>query len=370
MATIVYTKSTDKRPKSSGRVTGLLLKNLRKRLASGWIAPQEFLPSIRAISEEQSVACKTVHRVLRLLADEGLLVAEPQQGFRVLPKALNPDRAAPVALLFGETATARTSLDQKVVNMLRHSAGVRGRAVLVMESVGVSPEAVMDQLQAAGVWGVVLDSVASPLIDRLLGSRLPAVMVDGWAEGIELDSVVQDSFRGALQAASYLVAQKHERVAWLGTTPENGAPQTVERFAGAVGGLARSGKRFLPGMVPRIPSNTPQNYLDGARRLLSLPDRPTAILALWQAAVEAVVQAARERNLVVGRDFEMVGWVTEEGYDHSYRPLFADAPPPPAITWSVESMAEAAIARLEERRAHPDMQAVQIRVTTKLKVSV
>jgi DNA-binding LacI/PurR family transcriptional regulator len=104
-----------------------------------------------------------------------------------------------------------------------------------------------------------------------------------------------------------------------------------------------------------------------ARRLLSRPDRPTAVLAMWQDKTEALARAAGDLGLVPGRDFEMVGWVTVEGYAEFYRPLFGKGPVPPAVTWSREVLAETALARLEQRRANPELPPIHLSIPTELR---
>ena len=85
--------------------------------------------------------------------------------------------------------------------------------------------------------------------------------------------------------------------------------------------------------------------------------------------VRAVVTAARELRLVPGRDFEMVGWWTDETYESEYLPLFGKGPVPPAVTWSIATMTQFALARVEERRARPQFPSIQLRVHTRLRLA-
>ena len=75
----------------------------------------------------------------------------------------------------------------------------------------------------------------------------------------------------------------------------------------------------------------------------------------------------RVRNLSRERDFEMVGWWTREAYADEYLPLFAKGPVPPAVTWSVATMTETALARVKERRVQPQLPAIQLRVPMQLR---
>jgi hypothetical protein len=55
-----------------------------------------------------------------------------------------------------------------------------------------------------------------------------------------------------------------------------------------------------------------------------------------------------------------------EVYDTDYRPLFAGGRVPATVTWRVRTMAEAAMARLAERRFNPAMAALRVRIPMRL----
>jgi DNA-binding LacI/PurR family transcriptional regulator len=100
---------------------------------------------------------------------------------------------------------------------------------------------------------------------------------------------------------------------------------------------------------------------------LDRPDRPTAVLALWQEMTSALVAAARQLGLVPGREFEMVGWANEELYESAYLPLFAGGPVPPAVVWSIAEMAGVAVSALKQRRTEPGAPPRHLRVPAKLR---
>ena len=108
--------------------------------------------------------------------------------------------------------------------------------------------------------------------------------------------------------------------------------------------------------------------LERARRLLAGPDRPTGIFALWQGCAWALAREAAERNLEIGRDFELVGWCREEEYEESYAPRFPPGQVPPTVVWSAAAMAEAALDRISLRRADPARTALRIKIPTRLQL--
>lgn len=153
-----------------------------------------------------------------------------------------------------------------------------------------------------------------------------------------------------------------KRIAWLGPVDRNAL--SLARFGGASAQLAAEGQFFTRSLVREA---LPHRYHSEAYKLLTGPNRPDGIIALWFGAALAVASAAQTMNLELGRDLQLVGWCREEQYERDYVPLFRGGVPAPAVTWSVRAMAQAAIARVYERWDSPGMPPLQVRVPVKLR---
>jgi LacI family transcriptional regulator len=159
-----------------------------------------------------------------------------------------------------------------------------------------------------------------------------------------------------------LIKGGHKRIAWFGPIAE--ATQSRERFGGAVSALAAEGMEFSHRSgADRLSLQMVQE----ARAMLSGPDRPTAVLALWQQVAVPVASVARELGLKIGKDLELVSWCAEELYEGPFVSSMGGARIP-AVVWSAATMAQTAISRLLERRTNPKLPPVRINVETKLRV--
>ncbi len=347
-----------------GRAATGLAGALREGIASGRIAEGEFLPSVRALSEEHGLAPQTVHRALKSLAREKLVIAEPRQGYRVLPRA-EAEAAAPVACVVDVTegggAWGRT-----LAAVFERAAALRGTPLLAVPFHREGPEEIRRQLAAVRPRGALLNTSDPEVLDVIGHSGVPAVMFDSWRPGSGFDSVVQDAFEGAMQAAEYLAGRGHTRVGWLGYESAGGDAQVVERFAGAVGGLAHAGLELPPELRAEVPVDDEARARKAALDLLSRAGRPTAVMALWFPVMRGLLAAAQDLGLRLGQDLEVIGWSTEGGWS-DYRALFGRISPAAAITWRVAEMVEAALGRLEERIGNASLLPLQIRIPTRLK---
>jgi DNA-binding LacI/PurR family transcriptional regulator len=356
-----------------GRGVTDLAGRLRERIRNGAFVGGSFLPTERQLAAEHGVAKMTARRALKALEREGLVVAQPRQGYRVLMGGGDPDRGLPVAYVVHRPDVQDSSWDDfhsTLLSQFQRVAAEKGWSLLVVESHPDDVDGVTAQLSSSGVCGAILDLGGSKLERRLREGGLPTVGVDMSSEKPTGDLVVQDGFMGGVLAASHLAARGHKRVAWLGPDPVGGDLQILERYCGAVGGLERAGIPLDPSLCIRLPEGQRELAARKAEELLSRKDRPTAVLALWQGMSVALGAAARKLGLCIGKDLEMVGWSTEEEYESGFLPGFSSGDVPAAVVWSVARMAEAAVRCIKARRAEPGMLPLHLRIPTSLRLGL
>ncbi|MHC4915245.1 MAG: GntR family transcriptional regulator [Planctomycetota bacterium] len=350
----------------TGRNSGNLLAMLRSSIVSGKVAPGDFLPTVRQLSDDHGVSRGTAWRALKALVAEGLVAAQPRHGYRVLAHAGNPDRGTPLAYVLSEDniISGWDVYYRTLSASIEEVAATRGWTLMRMISSAGKEEDLFGQLLAAKACGLILDTANVALLERAKRSGLPAVMVDAWRPGADFDAVVQDDFSGGQLAARHLVGKGCRRVAWFG--PVSDSYHAYARFGGASSFLAGEGLKFS--QVVDVDLEDP-SLVDHARELLDESHRPAAVITLWRPVISAVVAAARELRLEIGRDFEMVGWMADEVYSEGYAPIFGDGPVPTAVTWSTVRMAELALARLAERRANPTVPTACMTVPASLRLA-
>jgi DNA-binding LacI/PurR family transcriptional regulator len=141
---------------------------------------------------------------------------------------------------------------------------------------------------------------------------------------------------------------------------------STDRFGGAVAGLARAGLDLPP--EHKIATNVKEDIESAVTELLRGDERPTAFIALWTDLALRADQAAQRAGLEYGRDYEVVGWCVAEQYESRWAALFRGRQVPPAVTWSIKTMAQTAIARLDERRANPKAPPLRVKIPMTLRV--
>lgn len=131
-------------------------------------------------------------------------------------------------------------------------------------------------------------------------AHCPVTTLCGWLGSSMPDYVGIDNALGTRQAMQHLLSLGHTKIAYLSGDLSRLA--FAERHDAYRLELAAAGIAYRPEYT--VTGATP----DGAHHLLSLSDRPTAILTQYDASAAAVVRAARDLGLSVPNDLSVVGF--------------------------------------------------------------
>lgn len=358
---------------SGGRTTEELAQSVRGMIQSGDIRVGDLLPSVRKLSEQFGVGSKTAHRALKSLASRGLISAEPSRGYRVLPKANDPLANAPMAYVL-DTPDHPERWDEqhrRILNALQSASHARGWSLLTISSRDLSPDEVVDQLRTARAFGVALDLSDRQIVEQISAAGIPAVLVDCALDDVPADVLIQDGQHGGRLAVEHLHALGCRKIAWIGQT--QATSHSRDRLSGALLGMHATGSQtfstdHLLDLDPIATTDGDECFRSAIRMLLSSPNRPDGVVVLWMRLGHLVKEVADELGLVLDDDLKLVCWSMEEFYDARYVPGFNGAAVPAAITWSADTMAETALARLAERRSNPDLPFLRIKIPTRLRV--
>jgi LacI family transcriptional regulator len=193
---------------------------------------------------------------------------------------------------------------------LKDRLGAGGYDLLLFASAkpgnGFGPRSYLKRCWHHRVDGAVLMGVdgTDPEVLRLAEADLPLVAVDIELGGARTACVSSDNVRGTRDAVAHLLALGHTRIATiagpLDTRPGRDRLQGFTETMAAAGGAD-------PDLVAHGDFYVDSGY-EAARRLLSLPEPPTAIVAASDLMAVGVYRAALAHGLDVPRDLSVVGF--------------------------------------------------------------
>jgi len=355
--------------RAAQRVAGIL----REKICSGRFVQGDLLPPVRDLSVEHGVCSGTVSRAVRHLEEEGLLVAEPRRGYRVLPRTVNPMESGPLAFVFSDVCTVGSGQDnafaQHLLVQFQRVAADQGWPVVMVSAQGRTAAGVFAQLIAARARGAIISmgTIDKELLAVLAGAGIPAVLIDEFPVDIEVNTVFQDGCRGGILAAEQLAGEGCKRIGWIGPEVRGTDYQIADRLGGALGGLARQGLDLLEELRLEIPLGKPREAEELVAEYLARRGRPDGILALWQDATVALAAAATRLGIALGDDLRAVGWCTDEDLAAGFAEQRLGSARFALVTWSVRELVMTAAARLDQCRLAPHLPTAHTRIGTRLR---
>lgn len=159
-----------------------------------------------------------------------------------------------------------------------------------------------------GLWDgliYVLPRMTDEYLEALEKGDSPIVLVNFCRRETSLPVVQGDNFNGARDAVASLIAQGHERIAFIRGTHWTG--QSAERERGYRQAMADAGLKVDERWVEQGAFDE-RSGLEAGGRLLQLDPRPTAVFAANDEMALGCLNAARARGLEVPRDLSLVGF--------------------------------------------------------------
>ena len=159
-----------------------------------------------------------------------------------------------------------------------------------------------------GLWDglvYVLPRMTDEYLHELEKSDSPIVLINFCRRETTLPVVLGDNFNAARDAVSSLIAQGHQRIAFIKGTHWTG--QSAERERGYRQALKDAGIKIDEKLI--VQGNySEQSGLGAGRQLLSLTQRPTAIFSSNDEMAIGCMNAAHELDVQVPAELSLIGF--------------------------------------------------------------
>jgi LacI family transcriptional regulator len=149
-------------------------------------------------------------------------------------------------------------------------------------------------------------------------SHAPMVIIDPNNETPDYPAIIATNREGALAAMNYLTDLGHRRIGYI--TGRMELASSNQRLHGYKDGLAAAGIPLNEDLI-EIGDYSTEMAVICTRKLLSLPDRPTAIFAANDMSAIGAYQAAREFGLQIPGDLSVIGFDNLRESAHLKPPL-------------------------------------------------
>jgi DNA-binding LacI/PurR family transcriptional regulator len=207
--------------------------------------------------------------------------------------------------------TIRSSIFAMSTIGIQEAAQAEGFAVLIANS-GYDPAAeaemirLLQQRRVAGVILTGLEPALKPVLQEVTDRGVPCVVTWQSAAEENVSSVGFDNFKAAYQATDYLLSLKHRRVGLI-CGPKKQVVRVQQRHDGYREALEGRGLPYDPILVVEREYSLIEGK-ETMRRLLTLPEPPTAVFAASDVLAMGALAGAREQGVRVPEDVSVVGF--------------------------------------------------------------
>jgi LacI family transcriptional regulator len=196
----------------------------------------------------------------------------------------------------------------------------------------------LELLLTRRVDGVIVapTGMPQPLFRELVQQKVPLVFIDRFPPERLGTTITADNAGAAYSATEYLVQLGHRRIGILARNP------SLSTVIGRLGGYRQALSDHRIPTDESLIAITEQNVdaaFAGARRLLKLPDRPSAIIATNLNMMLGLLHALQAENLTCPADLSIICFD-----DHPWAPFFT--PPLTVIRQPVSEMCDVAVETL------------------------
>ena len=269
--------------------------------------------SMREVADRAGVAMSSVSRVMSGHPDvspamnERVLRAVAELGYQpdLLAQSLRRRETLTVGFVVGDISNP---LFAEIVAGVESTLHLNGYSMLLTNSLGdpameAAHIGLLSQRRVDGLVISVLDETHPETIDRLRELDIPVVVLDRNLPGeIRVSRVLSDHRSGMQAAALHLLDLGHRSIALIGGT---GVRPALERRAGL--GQAFASRGLPPTYTVDEGSFAVEHGTAAMRRLLDLPEPPTAVIAGGNQLMLGALRVVAERGVALGSELSFVG---------------------------------------------------------------
>ena len=234
-----------------------------------------------------------------------------------LARNLKRQRTETVGLVLGDISNPYST---ELANSVRDTLSARGYHLFICISEHSAKEdiAAFRSLADHNVDGIIVATRSNREGDEYLrdiaDSDMPIVVVGRDFHYESVDYISADNLTGGFEATQHLIDLGHQRIGFIGASINNRG--SLKRLEGYLKALEDHGieidERLITGRkeaVAEVPGySTEKMGYEGMKRLLSLPQRPTAVFARNDFTAIGAMTAIKEAGLSIPEDIAIVGF--------------------------------------------------------------
>ncbi len=294
-----------------------LLNDLRHKVLTGVLHPQDRLPGEWEIAEDLEISRTTIQKAWQIAEEESLIYRIHGKGTFVVGDSITSTARKSVGLIIPDFRSAFAAHIVHGVEQIFRRQGyhvqVAGSEYKVEEE-----DRVVQRMHKDGVLGFIAWAAHSDDHERLLSElskSVPTVLLDRSIARLHLPCVSSNNYAGGMQAMTHLIELGHRKIAFV-ARPNLYLTSVSERYRAYRDALLNLGEESADPIFIGSEQELSYDdaYLNDDKSLQPLitrlqgADRPTAIFAVNDWMALRVIRAVAIVGLRVPEDLSLVGF--------------------------------------------------------------
>lgn len=292
-----------------------IYRRIKEQIISGEYPVGSRLPTEKELSEKYEVSVHTVRQAMALFSTEGVIQKIAGSGTFVqeLPGRTNGQKVS--AKNIGVIVWEQTQhIFPKILHAVEGAIFASGYHNIACNT-GKDPQRereIIERLMDQGIRGFIIspiswDECCLENYRYIQEQNIPLVIINRRSREIRATSVLVNNEAAGYLATCRLLEAGHRRIGHL-TSSVMWSELTANRIAGYRRALQEFGVPFDEELVVFDPVTGSVSGCEGAKKLLSLSDRPTGVFCVNDEHVPGLCEAAAELNISVPDELSVVGF--------------------------------------------------------------
>lgn len=287
------------------------------------LIPGQRIPSEKELCAQYDVSEITIKRAMKELSHRGLVVRRPKLGTfaadmaRMMGPVRNIQKLRSLVFI---APFLNDELESNVLHGLSLASSESNVRVQVETSLNnpAKEAEMLESLATIGVDGAILLPVEGKTnIEKYFALKLkhsfPFVLVDLYFDGLEVPHVVTDDLDAGYRMTKLLIEKGHQRIGFIGE--DFSVVSVRQRYQGYAQALRDhqipANPYYVRLITPYLDIEGQERNLapeiEGYRQMLSMSERPTAVVAANNYHAKTFIDVAGEMGFRVPQDISVVG---------------------------------------------------------------
>ena len=268
--------------------------------------------NVRQIAREAGVSITTVSRVLNnhprvsTEARERVLAVTNATGY--VP-SVGRKSTSNIAFAYTGESSLGSPFDAALMAGMAKGMEEYGYDLMILDArrAKLPHESYTQMFVRRGIRGCVLRTTTATrgVCEAIVDEGFPAVVVADRFEKPNVNFIYSDSRDSSREAVEHLIGLGHRRIAIAVNVVDDS--DHADRIAGYKHALSDHGIAFDRRLLLRVPANREGGW-QLMRRMVSMPDRPTAVFLADPLTVVGAMAEARKLGVEIPRDLSIVGF--------------------------------------------------------------